>query len=66
MLRCLFIVMSLYMFFQDTVVLISLYDLHSGNLHWKDPEAFRPERFITKEGNLMQDEWLMPFGTGKY
>ncbi|CAB3259871.1 unnamed protein product [Arctia plantaginis] len=49
---------------KGTFVLLALYDLHNGN-HWKDPGAFRPERFITKEGNLMQDEWLMPFGSGK-
>ncbi|CAD0200803.1 unnamed protein product [Chrysodeixis includens] len=49
---------------KGTYVLMALYDLHHGE-HWKEPGVFRPERFITKDGNLMQDEWLMPFGTGK-
>ncbi|KAJ8713461.1 hypothetical protein PYW07_013831 [Mythimna separata] len=49
---------------KGTFILLSMFDLHNGG-HWKDPETFRPERFITKEGNLIQDEWLMPFGTGK-
>ncbi|XP_021181458.3 farnesoate epoxidase isoform X1 [Helicoverpa armigera] len=49
---------------KGTFILLSMYDLHNGT-HWKDPDTFRPERFITKEGNLIQDESLMPFGTGK-
>ncbi|XP_028170234.1 farnesoate epoxidase-like [Ostrinia furnacalis] len=49
---------------KGTFVLLALHDLHHGS-HWKDPEVFQPERFLTKEGNLMQDEWFMPFGAGK-
>lgn len=41
-----------------------MYDLHNGD-HWKEPHTFRPDRFITKEGNLIQNECLMPFGAGK-
>ncbi|XP_075978468.1 farnesoate epoxidase-like isoform X2 [Anticarsia gemmatalis] len=53
-----------YLIPKGTLLLLAMHDLHNGN-HWNDPTAFRPERFITKDGNLMQDEWLMPFGTGK-
>ncbi|XP_026731057.1 farnesoate epoxidase-like [Trichoplusia ni] len=49
---------------KGTFILLAMYDLHHGE-HWNDPETFRPERFITKDGNLMQDEWLLPFGTGR-
>ncbi|XP_049874477.1 farnesoate epoxidase-like [Pectinophora gossypiella] len=49
---------------KGTFVLLAMYDLHNGS-HWKDPQEFRPERFLTKDGNLIQDEWLMPFGMGK-
>ncbi|XP_063363714.1 farnesoate epoxidase-like [Cydia amplana] len=49
---------------KGTLILLALHDLHNGS-HWADPHDFRPERFLTKEGNLVQDEWLMPFGTGK-
>nr|C0SPF7.2 RecName: Full=Farnesoate epoxidase; AltName: Full=Cytochrome P450 15C1; AltName: Full=Protein dimolting; Short=mod; Flags: Precursor [Bombyx mori] len=49
---------------KGTFILLSLYELHHGP-HWKDPETFRPERFLTKEGNILQDEWLIPFGIGK-
>ncbi|MCL4154658.1 UNVERIFIED_CONTAM: hypothetical protein GTU68_019868 [Idotea baltica] len=33
--------------------------------YWKDPESFRPERFITPEGKIRRDERLVPFGKGK-
>lgn len=49
---------------QGTFLLLAMNDLHNG-AHWKDPHVFRPERFLTREGNLVQDDWLMPFGTGK-
>ncbi|RVE41678.1 hypothetical protein evm_013666 [Chilo suppressalis] len=49
---------------KGTFILIGLHDLHNGS-HWKNPQDFRPERFLTKEGNLMQDETLKPFGFGK-
>lgn len=45
-------------------MLLALHDLHNGS-HWKNPDVFMPERFLTKEGNLVQDEWLSPFGNGK-
>lgn len=32
---------------------------------WGDPENFRPERFISKDGTFKKDEHLMPFGYGK-
>ncbi|CAK1586205.1 unnamed protein product [Parnassius mnemosyne] len=49
---------------KGTFLLLALYDLHNG-VHWKDPTIFKPERFLTKEGNLIQTEWFMPFGTGR-
>lgn len=52
-------------YFQDTIIIFSVYDLLHNVDHWKDPGEFRPERFLTKDGNLMQDEWFMPFGAGK-
>ncbi|XP_045450914.1 farnesoate epoxidase-like [Melitaea cinxia] len=53
-----------YLIPKGTFILLAIYDLHNGR-HWKDPQIFRPERFLTKEGNLIQDEWLMPFGCGR-
>ncbi|XP_076452542.1 cytochrome P450 2B4-like [Babylonia areolata] len=32
---------------------------------WKDPDTFRPERFLDEEGRVVRREELIPFGTGK-
>ncbi|PSN47977.1 Methyl farnesoate epoxidase [Blattella germanica] len=42
--------------------------LHGYNIpkkHWGDPDVFRPERFINKQGELIKDDWLLNFGVGK-
>ncbi|CAH0729734.1 unnamed protein product, partial [Brenthis ino] len=49
---------------KGTILLLAMHDLQNGE-HWKVPKSFRPERFLTEEGNIIQDEWLMPFGSGK-
>ncbi|EFA01264.1 cytochrome P450 15A1 [Tribolium castaneum] len=51
---------------EGTIVLTSLYSVHMDHKFWKDPLAFRPERFLNKEGNLEVDEkYFAPFGYGK-
>ncbi|KAL1130992.1 hypothetical protein AAG570_012233, partial [Ranatra chinensis] len=50
---------------QGTLVLANLYSVHMDKDHWKDPEVFRPERFLNDDGKIVQDDWLLPFGTGK-
>ncbi|BET00584.1 cytochrome P450 [Nesidiocoris tenuis] len=50
---------------QDTVILANLYSLHMDKEHWKDPDVFRPERFLDADGGIINDPWLMPFGMGK-
>ena len=32
---------------------------------WEDPEAFRPERFLTEEGKVHKPKHFMPFGAGQ-
>lgn len=32
---------------------------------WGDPEVFRPDRFLDKEGNLVKKEEFLPFFIGK-
>lgn len=50
---------------KDTTVLISLWSVHRDQKHWGDPDVFRPERFINKQGELIKDDWLLNFGVGK-
>lgn len=51
---------------QDTTVLISLWSVHYNQKHWGDPEQFRPERHLNDKGELVVDEWLLPFGLGEW
>ncbi|XP_031844865.2 methyl farnesoate epoxidase isoform X1 [Nomia melanderi] len=39
--------------------------VHLDKEHWGDPEVFRPERFINKEGEFVDDPWVMAFGIGR-
>uniref|UniRef100_A0AAT9UTR8 Cytochrome P450 15A1 n=1 Tax=Maconellicoccus hirsutus TaxID=177089 RepID=A0AAT9UTR8_MACHI len=50
---------------KDTFILPSLWSVHMDEDYWKDPYAFRPERFLNQEGKLIQDPHLIPFGLGK-
>lgn len=52
---------------EGTIVLTSLYSVHMDHKFWKDPLAFRPERFLNKKGNLeVDDKHFIPFGYGIY
>lgn len=51
---------------KDAVILVSLYSLNMDEEYWKDPKAFRPERFLNENGELVQHaEQFFPFGMGK-
>jgi len=32
---------------------------------WKDPENFRPERFLDEDHKIFRSENVIPFGLGK-
>ncbi|CAH1954950.1 unnamed protein product [Acanthoscelides obtectus] len=49
---------------KDTTVLISLHSVHFDKDYWKDPEVFRPERFLDNEGNIHNKERVLTFGLG--
>ncbi|XP_059471933.1 methyl farnesoate epoxidase-like [Neocloeon triangulifer] len=51
---------------KDTTVLMSIWSVHMDPEHWKDPENFRPERFLNEDQSaIIKDEWFIPFGLGK-
>lgn len=45
---------------------MSLYSIHHDNSRWDDPDMFRPERFIGKDGKLHSNEEMYFFGFGKW
>lgn len=51
---------------KDTAVLASLYALHNAESVWKDPNNFRPERYLNSKGKLeLKNDNSLPFG-GKW
>ncbi|KAF4533482.1 hypothetical protein B566_EDAN000967 [Ephemera danica] len=49
---------------KDTFLLISIYSVLMDKAYWKDPQTFRPERFLDEEGKFSKDEHLLIFGFG--
>lgn len=55
-----------YVIRKDTLALVSIHSLHMDKDYWKDPEVFRPERFMNEEGDLINHEFnFLPFGHGE-
>ncbi|CAO1422683.1 unnamed protein product [Diamesa tonsa] len=51
---------------KDTIILPGLISLHSDEHVWKDPEIFRPERFLDMHGKLsLKKDVSLPFGAGR-
>ena len=49
----------------NTQIIPHLHGVHMDPDLWTEPEAFRPERFLTEEGTLHEPAHFMPFGVGK-
>ena len=49
---------------KNTPYMSNIYSVHMDKDYWKDPEVFRPERFIVG-GQFRADERNIPFGIGK-
>lgn len=50
---------------KGTIIIPNLYGIHHDPEIWGDPHTFRPERFITEEGQVKSHKALLPFGIGK-
>lgn len=50
---------------KDTLIFLNNHDLSMSNKHWKNPEAFQPERFLSCEGRLVKPDHFLPFGGGR-
>lgn len=51
---------------KDTIMLAGLISLHSDENIWKDPDIFRPERFLDMHGKLsLKKDVSLPFGAGR-
>ena len=51
---------------KGTIVMVNLWSANRDALVWKDPDEFRPERFLSKEGAVDKEleDRLMTFGAG--
>ncbi|KAJ1523850.1 hypothetical protein ONE63_010406 [Megalurothrips usitatus] len=50
---------------KGATLMLSMWSVLNDKKHWGDPEVFRPDRFLDKEGKFTKDPWLIPFGIGK-
>ena len=48
----------------EATILADLDSIHSDRSVWKDPEVFRPQRFIAEDGTIQNPEEFIPFFTG--
>ncbi len=51
---------------KDTPIYVNLYSVHVDPTQWKDPEVFRPERFLGDDGKAIHRPALMPFSAGMF
>ena len=50
---------------KDAMIFANLYGLHHDPKVYKNPEIFRPERFLGVEGKILKSEAFLPFSVGK-
>jgi cytochrome P450 len=48
----------------NDIVFLPIWALHRHELHWEQPEAFRPERFDPQKGEQRNKFQYLPFGAG--
>jgi cytochrome P450 len=50
---------------ENTIMWANIWSAHRDETIWKDPEEFRPERFLDEDGNLLKKDHTIGFGAGK-
>lgn len=55
-----------YLIPKEATILGDLDSVHHDSKFWKDPEMFRPHRFIDESGSLVTPEQLIPFFLGEF
>ncbi|ODM88087.1 Methyl farnesoate epoxidase [Orchesella cincta] len=52
---------------KGTSIVPNMYSVYDNKIVWGDPNVFRPERFLTEDGQLIKEkaERIIPFGLGK-
>lgn len=50
---------------KGTILVPNFYSLFTNKERWEEPEKFRPERFLDKDGNFTKREDFIPFSTGR-
>ena len=50
---------------KNTTVLIGVISVQMDAEFWKDPETFRPERFLDENRNIIKTVNMLPFGAGR-
>jgi len=46
------------------MIISNHYSIQMDEDYWKDPQNFRPERFINEKGEYVQDKRVCQFGFG--
>ena len=52
---------------KGSMIMANHYSVHKNPKYWNDPEEFKPERFLSQDGQTVQrqQEAFMPFSVGK-
>ncbi|XP_070534274.1 cytochrome P450 2U1-like isoform X2 [Ptychodera flava] len=50
---------------KGTYVIPNLWSVHHEPRRWTEPEVFKPERFLGKDGSVIRSGELVPFGIGR-
>lgn len=50
---------------KNSTIYANLWNVNHDPDFWKDPEEFKPERFLMENGKIFKPEYFIPFSIGK-